>query len=1109
MNRSPLSIFLAGVLATCLACAPMIAAADDIDLFTGASGGTPANPRILILLDNTSNWSRQSQKWPIGATQGQSEANAIKTVLAEQDGAVSLALMEFVTGGNANDTGGFIRYAMRPMNPANKTAFTTQLATIYDNINTPAEKLNSNMPYGDLMYDAYNYFAGLNAVSPSAVLASKADNAGYTAPYTRFASPLTADNTCGKSFVILIGNADSSGPVSDSAANTANLNRLWNNRDASGQLLAMPQLGLPNFTSTSTKTDTAVGHTAACYAKAKDAETELASFAACSSFTDGCKIGAAVAGAPAAGGTCARNASLYSVVGTDTVLATTPTGTASTDTGPRNADEWAKLLHDRGIPVAGTTTQPSVTTYTIDVYNAQPNATQTALLMSMAKAGGGKYFAARNEQAIADALRQILTEILAVNSTFASVALPVNAGNHSQSENQVFIAMFRPDPGARPRWFGNVKRYQLITSGADIDLGDVNGKPAINPLTGFVTPCATSYWSSDSGAYWSGLGVSPDPAGTCGIGGFNKYSDAPDGPFAEKGAAAQILRMGNTGAGAPASQAVNRNVLTLAGTSLAPLTAANAGLDANLVRFIRGEDVNNEKGNGQLTATRPSIHGDVIHSRPLPVNYGTSKGVTVYYGANDGTLRALNAATGVERWAFVAPEFLSRLARLKDNSPLVAYPGLPAGITPAPARKDYFFDGSIGLYQNADNSQTWIYPVMRRGGRMIYSLDVSDPDTPLFKWKAGCPNLGDNTGCTAGMESIGQTWSTPNVAFIKGYSSTRPVLVVGGGYDRCEDADSPAPACSTTTGGAIYILDAADGSVLRTFPIERAVAADVGMVDVDNDGMPDYAYAADLGGALYRVDFVAGTAAPRLPAAPASWNVRTIARTSGGGRKFLFAPALMAVQDQVYVAIGSGDREHPLYEQYPYANVVNRFYVLRDDLAGAPGSPAKDLDALADYSGANNCATPPVLPGSSLSGWFMDLGDAGQGEQVVTSALIAGGMVTFNTNRPIPPQSGTCSTALGEARGYWVNLVNGAGAIGTPAACGGARSSPFVNGGMPPTPVLANGVSIDGKATTVVIGAVQKGGTGAAGTSVAISPQKLRPPLRSRRTRVYSYTWSD
>jgi len=1340
MKRSTGSKLMALSLCASLGATPIMAAADDLDIFTGASAGAAINPRILIVLDNTSNWSRQSQKWPNGDSQGQSEAHAIQTVLQDLDSTVSLGLMEFVTGGNASQDGGFIRSAVRPMATANKTAFNNQLGTIYSNITSPDEKRNSNTPYGNLMYDAYNYFAGENSLNPSAVVASKADPAGYTSAFARFASPLTADNTCGRSFVIFIGNPNASGPAADSAANTAALAALTNNRSSGGALLPVTQLGLPNFSSQSVTTDSTVGVTGACYATPAAASAVVSSFAAdCAGYTEGCKIGAAAmnngpiacpagtrtysvvqsvftpassgsagtsttgtavttsapssgyytAGSEVAAGdhgslTCPANSgnttyactytvgdpigsnspvsssaltgacysgvgtgnnnwtpgtsldrgglscpangsctyagmlsndatgcngqrrrvtvtqsytpkrqftihqravpttviggsggtpastainllgktaqchasapastadfaascsganiscsygnapsatsmdscpagtSVYNVIGTNTVLTNVPTGTTSTDSAPRNADEWARLMHDKGIPVPGTAVRPSVTTYTIDVYNAQPDATQTALLMSMAKAGGGKYFAAKNEQAIVDAIKQILVEIQAVNTSFASTSLPVNATNRSQNENQVFIGMFRPDADAKPRWFGNLKRYQLVSAGANIELGDVEGKIAVNTLTGFVTPCAQSYWSGDSGNYWSGMGLSPDPAGTCSLGvitnpanpagpktAVGKYSDAPDGPLVEKGAAAQVLRQGNVG-GASTGHAVNRTMYTLRGASFTSFDTASSGLDAGVVKFIRGEDVNNEKGTGEVTLTRPSIHGDVIHSRPLPVNYGASLGVTVYYGANDGTLHAVNAATGVERWSFVAPEFFGRLARLKTNSPLVSYPGLSDAIAPPPAPKDYFFDGSTGLYQNADSSQVWIYPSMRRGGRMIYGIDASNPALPRFMWKAGCPNLGNDTGCTAGMSDIGQTWSTPNVAFLRGYPG-RPVVVIGGGYDGCEDANTSLPACSGRKGGMIYVLDGETGAILRSFATDRAVAADVALVDIDNDGKPDYAYAADTGGSVYRISFIK-SALTKEAGTAAEWSFRKVAYTTGGGRKFLFAPALLAAQGKVYVALGSGDREHPLQSQYPYANVVNRFYVYKDDLSAPALTLAANMDTMENYTAASSCSTAPVLPASTLSGWFMDLNQYGQGEQVVTSTLIASGMVTFSTNRPIAPSAGTCSSSLGQARGYWVNLFNASGAINVAGACGGERASIFVGGGLPPSPVLASGVPINGKSVSVVIGAVQKGGAAAAGTSVAISPQRIRPTNQPKRKRAYTYVSGD
>src|SRR5438874_11387412 len=93
---------------------------------------------------------------------------------------------------------------------------------------------------------------------------------------------------------------------------------------------------------------------------------------------------------------------------------------------------------------------------------------------------------------------------------------------------------------------------------------------------------------------------------------------------------------------------------------------------------------------------------------------------------------------------------------------------------------------------------------------------------------------------------------------------------------------------------------------------------------------------------------------------------------------------------------------------------------------------------------------------SSMSGWFMSLSANGLGEQTVTSAIIAAGMVAFSTNRPVPQAQGTCATTLGAAYGYWVNLFNASGGISANgAACGGVRDSSFVGGGLPPSPVIA------------------------------------------------------
>ena len=901
---------------------------------------------------------------------------------------------------------------------------------------------------------------------------------------------------------------------------------------------AVTQTRVATATAVTTNTVSTVrGNSLLCYASPP---TGTPTEYSCASFTN-CSYGTAPWNQTA---TCPSGAR-WEVVGNVTGTTVVPNNTFAVPPSSklRMTDEWARFMYRTD--ANSNAPQQNITTYTIDVYNAQQNADQTGLMMSMARVGGGKYFAAKSKNAVINALRNILSEIQAVNTVFASASLPVNATNRAQNENQVFIGMFRPDSGAKPRWYGNVKRFQLADFSGLIDLADKNGNQAVNLQTGFIGECSTSYWTSDSGNYWENIAGSA--AGRCTSSSNNPYSDSPDGPLVEKGAAAEVMRKGNNPPSTDTTPtwALNRTIKTVSGTTVVDFNAANTGLSQDLVDFIAGKDVNNELAvpsayfttplvfdPATVTRTRPSIHGDVVHSRPVPVNYNTAtdntKGVTVYYGSNDGTLRAVNATTGKERWSLVAPSFTSRLSRLKTNSPIIKFPNQTAGISPTPERKNYFWDGSMGLFQNADNTAVWLYPTMRRGGRMLYGLDITNPDSPSVMWKMGCPNLGNDTGCafadgSAGMTGIGQTWSTPVVAYIKGYptaGSEEPVLVIGGGYDACEDTNSATTGCSSPKGSAIYIIKASDGTVIRSFSTAHSIASDVAMVDVNNDGFVDFGYVGDTAGDIYRLDFVRGRDSYSVRNY-SEWRIRRAAYTNGnsgaksftGPRKFLFPPALLYTNGQVYVAIGSGDREHPLAGDYAYASTLNRFYVFLDVLSKNPSDTCDlsedwcirplnldDTSTMNNNTSATSCTSDKVLTSSTKKGWFMDLDQYGQGEQTVTSALILGGLVTFSTNRPIPPAAGSCSLTLGEARGYWVNLLNGSGGIGTAtgATCDGDRSTTFVGGGLPPSPVTGV-VPVNGVSRTVVIGAVQRDGT----ASAPIGGQKVTPNIVPIRKRVY------
>lgn len=226
-------------------------------------------------------------------------------------------------------------------------------------------------------------------------------------------------------------------------------------------------------------------------------------------------------------------------------------------------------------------------------------------------------------------------------------------------------------------------------------------------------------------------------------------------------------------------------------------TAGDPAERANLIAWVRGADnIDNENNNADPTDIRASVHGDVLHSRPAVVNYnrtGDENDVYVFYGTNDGLLRAIKGGSlasggGREAWAFVAPEFFGKLKRQRDQSPSIS------SVTP----RDYFFDGPITVYtfdankdgklRAADGDKVYLFANMRRGGRMLYALDVSDPLNPKLLWRKGCrerSGSGTEAGsgdCDTGFGEIGHTWSEPKLAYLRKWPDTL-ALIFGAGND--------------------------------------------------------------------------------------------------------------------------------------------------------------------------------------------------------------------------------------------------------------------------------------------------------------------------------------
>ncbi len=765
---------------------------------------------------------------------------------------------------------------------------------------------------------------------------------------------------------------------------------------------------------------------------------------------------------------------LLAAAGGDTAQITYPTSVVKSSDQANWADEFARFM--RGADVSGKDAVQGIVTHTVAVVGAPSDGLYPNFIRSIANHGGGSYHSAADSDTLVRALMDIFNQIQAVDSVFASATLPVSVNARGTYLNQVYIGMFRPDADARPRWRGNLKqfRFGLDPLGA-LQLVDTNGQGAVSASTGFLSPSAQSFWTAGS-SFWSNQPIGTPPSA----------SDLPDGEAVEKGAAAQRLRT------LYATSQAARRVYTcvgcadstpLGGNAAAQFSSDNAAVTATalgvsgaaeraaLIDWIRGSDnAGDEAGpsTNPATTVRPSIHGDVLHSRPAVLNYGGSIGVVAYYGANDGMLHAINgnqvgSNAGEPYWSFVPQELFGKLNRLRRNTPEVqlATTSPFANATP----RDYFVDGPIGVYQkvNADGStaRAIIYVGLRRGGRAIYAIDVTNPAAPVFLWKR----------TPAELPQLAQTWSEPKVAQIAG--NANPVLVFGAGYDAAvEDANSGAPS---SIGNRIFVLDAITGVRLRDFATERSVAADVTLVDSDFDGRIDRAYAVDLGGQLWRIDFETSSGS-----GSASWTIYRVADLSGGtvtGRKFFFGPDAVVTRRFTALLFGSGDREKPLQTA-----TVDHFFQLFDaNLAkGPPSSHAPTVFGDLTAAGAV----------SSIAGRGCYVALA-QGEKVVNAATTIGGSSYFGTHRPGAPASlTTCSANLGIGKSYAMPLF-----------CVAPTGSILAGGGLPPSPV-AGIVSIAQGSKSVrvpfIIGAPNPKSSGIEGSRVS-------PVIQAPRRRIYWY----
>lgn len=703
-------------------------------------------------------------------------------------------------------------------------------------------------------------------------------------------------------------------------------------------------------------------------------------------------------------------------------------------------------------------------TYTIGFATDQP------LLEVAAENGEGKYFTAETTEELTRAFQDAVFSILAEASTFTSPAVAVNTFARTETRNEIFYAMFLPDDSQD--WKGNIKRLDIArvaTGGGEFEVRQIDeaGLRAIDPTTGFIRDLAKTFW---------GGGVADGPSvDKGGVGALLAASDLSD---------REDRMWTNTGSGGVLEEFASSNLTADAygfdiSSPLDPLAQLFAFWGVSdqdeldeVIDWAIGYDVDDRDGDLSTADTREWLMADILHSKPTVVSYGARGSFTeaipdlrILVGTNGGFMHMFGNSDGVEDWAFFPKELGGLLAVRKNN---VSGGGRPYGVDSPPVVYSLDVDKD-GTLDSTDGDKVWVFFGLRRGGRAMYGMDISDPDNPEMLWSAD-----------ASMDEfseMGQTWAIPIITTIPGHldgDTPKPVVIFGAGYDPNKDNHATLGTENDTMGRGIYIVDAESGDLIwsvtpavnsatnmQATELLNSIPSQVRAMDSNRDGLTDRIYVGDTGGNVWRID-LAGAAVPTI--LQDKWRISKLFAANGGtqptDRRFFAAPEIArvivgqgggdpAVEKRADVVfIGSGDRTNPAAVDFSNdlseEAVQNQFYMIRDlglniyetdyvagdcsspPLQGDdvrcfhPLTPASLYDASEnDIQDASTTAaekTTAIELLADAQGWLIDL--EGEGEKSLSSPLLLQGVIFFETYTPTSSIDGLCTPVVGDAYLY-------------------------------------------------------------------------------------------
>ena len=402
---------------------------------------------------------------------------------------------------------------------------------------------------------------------------------------------------------------------------------------------------------------------------------------------------------------------------------------------------------------------------------------------------------------------------------------------------------------------------------------------------------------------------------------------------------------------------------------------ANAGgsFASPVLNYIRG-DRTGESATG-LVRQRHSLLGDIQNSQPIFVgspegqsasgfadfaNQHKNRAGRIYVGANDGLLHAFDATSGAEVYAYAPSMLFSKLNLL----------------TKQPYSQMAMVDGELAV-ADVLVGNTWktvLVGGLGAGAKGLFALDVTHPNmnAETSQSSEDIKVMFEKTGSDT---RLGYVSGRPRIAELP---DNKSYLVSGNGVGS-SDGRALLYLVNLQTSATSIIQTNNQGS--------NGLAAPV-VIDSDNDGQADTAYAGDLRGNVWYFDLKARSS--------------RLLYASGTNQPFTAAPDVTRHPSGGFlVFMVSGDR----LSATPGAGGSNAVYGLWDKKPGfeSPISNSKLQQQYFETLGGWRFATRQDIDWTTQLGWKTELSSAA--EKIVGNPQIRSSRVQFVT--------------AGASDGYW------------------------------------------------------------------------------------------